>query len=87
MDFAKRPLHFFLLLPGVPSRDFWNRGGSGSSVPASLLTGGESKVGEEQEEVTGYLGVVLARRRAAGGVLSTGAVHDGGRRQSVAALR
>ena len=44
-------------------------------------------MGEEQEEVTGYLGVVLARRRAAGGVLSTGAVHGGGRRRRVAALR
>ena len=33
-------------------------------------------MGEEQEEVTDYLGVVLERREAAGGVLSTGAVGD-----------
>ena len=31
-------------------------------------------MGKEQEEVTGYLGVVLARRKATGGVLSAVAV-------------
>ena len=44
-------------------------------------------MGEEQEEFTGYLGVVLERREAAGGVLSTGGVHGGetGRRRGRAA--
>ena len=47
---------------------------TGSPIPATVLTGGEEKEGEEQEEVTGYLGVVLARQEATGGVLSAVAV-------------
>jgi hypothetical protein len=34
MGCANRPLEFFLLLYGIPSRDFWNRENSGSSIPA-----------------------------------------------------
>jgi hypothetical protein len=33
MGSADRPLEFFLLLCGVPGRDFWNRESSGSSIP------------------------------------------------------
>ena len=53
---------------------------TGSPISATALTGGEEKEGEEQEEVTGYLGVVLALQEATGGMLSTVAVvgrHDG----------
>ena len=39
-----------------------------------MLTDGEGKEGEEQDEVTGYLGAVLALQEATGGVLSVVAV-------------
>ena len=39
-----------------------------------VLTSGEEKEGEEQEEVTGYLGVVLALQEATGGMPSPVAV-------------
>jgi len=47
-----------------------------------VFAGGEGKEGEEQEKVTGYLGVGLSRRKAAGGMLSavvaaTAAAHGG----------
>ena len=74
MDFAENPLELFLLLSGVPGRE--NRVGAlgKTPIPATVLTGGVGKEGEEQEEVTGYLGVVLARPEATGGVLSAVAV-------------
>jgi hypothetical protein len=52
-----------------------------------MLAGGEGKEGEEQEEVTGYLGVVLARRKAAGGVLSATAAAKRPWRRCTAVLR
>ena len=81
MDFAKRPLHFFLLLSGVPSRDFWNRGGSGSSIPAmGWLAGGEGGVGEHEGHES-YLWVVSVDTEVAGGGQATGAGGGGERRR------
>ena len=51
MDFVERPLHFFLLLPGVPSRDFEAGEKRGTAIPAmGGLDGGEGGV-EEREEI------------------------------------
>ena len=47
-------------------------------IPATVLTGGEEKEGEEQEEVTGYLGLVLGRGEVLGG---GGSTEQGGRRR------
>jgi len=86
MDFAERPLHFFLLFPGSLAAIFGTKRlrelGSGELAHRRRELGGGGARGGH-----GLPWGVLARRRAAGGVLPTGAVHGGGRRRRVVALR
>ena len=79
------PWRFWFFSNEVPGGTSQNRGGLARCFPARRVTGGEGKVGENDEELESYLWVVVGGAELVGAGLSTA---RGGRRWdwAVAAL-
>ena len=72
------PWRFWFFSNEVPGGTSQNRGGLARRFPARRVTGGEGKVGENDEELESYLWVVVGGAEV---VRSGGSTERGGRRR------
>ena len=73
-----RPWKFWFFSNEVPGATSQNRGGLARRFPARRVTGGEGKVGENDEELESYLWVVVGGAEV---VRSGGSTERGGQRR------